>query len=187
MACSLTLSAQDMAQGTPTAPTASAPSAQGTSASTHEEPSIHINTRFLQELDHTFSLAPREAPIEAPQEEVLTREQLHAWVGKPRLEVPKVEIPELRDGAFARGIQLWRSQSGRYSMLNTQEGRQVLSGFDVNALGKYIRPKEIRLRRMQELADRYRATMDKFFPREGVPLWSREDAARVDSMQIVQK
>lgn len=42
--------------------------------------SIKINPKFLKELDSAFSFTPLESPIEVP-DNVLTREQLHEWVG----------------------------------------------------------------------------------------------------------
>lgn len=76
----------------------------------------------------------------------------------PPTAVIQIEIPGLTDH-----VQ-WRSKNGRYSVIRTSDGRSVLSGLDVNALGKYVRPKEIRLRKSRARAKKKRGEMDLFYP-----------------------
>ncbi len=179
--------------------------------------SIRINPNFMKELDSAFSFTPLEADIEVP-DNVLTREQLHEWVGpvegrstdylplgqatkryyptdpnrfdstyfalkmylvdfckwQPIYE-PTVMIPGLK-GSITDGLQHY----GKHLHSLPQGG--IGYSFDFNALAKYIRPSQIRLRKSQSLADRARATMDKYMPREGLALYSVQD-----SLALLQK
>lgn len=165
--------------------------------------SIQINPQFMKELDRAFSFDPIEAPIAVP-DDVLTREQLHEWVGpiegvsggnRSRKYDPtdpnrfdstyfalkmylvdfcrwqpivnQVAIPGL--GGFTDGLQHY----GKH-WHSTKTGGMAAT-LDVNALSKYIRPSQIRLRKSKELAEKSRAIMDKFFPMEGEPFYSTID------------
>lgn len=129
--------------------------------------SIRINPKFLKELESAFSFDPVQAPIKVPND-VLTREQLHEWVGP--VEDTKsltINIPGL--GGFTDGLQHYGK-----NWHSVREGG-VGCTLDVNALAKYIRPSEVRLRKMRSLAAGAKETMDKFFPIEGKPLYSISD------------
>lgn len=131
--------------------------------------SIRINPKFLKELESAFSFEPIQAPIKVPND-VLTREQLHEWVGP--VEDKKsltINIPGL--GGFTDGLQHY----GKH-WHSIKEGG-IGCTLDVNALAKYIRPSEIRLRKMRSLAESAKETMDKLYPIEGKPLYSISDTA----------
>lgn len=130
--------------------------------------SIRINPEFMKALDKAFSFdQPLQAPIKVPND-VLTREQLHEWVGPiENSKSPTINIPGL--GGFTDGLQHY----GKH-WHSVKEGG-VGCTFDFNALAKYIRPSEIRLRKMRSLAASAKETMDKLFPMEGKPLYSVSD------------
>ena len=154
---------------------------------------IRLSPSFMKELEKAFSFDPREAKI-TPPDDVLTREQLHEWVGKPdsvqvlqggrskrekfdstyfalKMYIPefckpipmpdnRIYIPGITDHGFSRNLP-------KSSALVT---------FDLNALAPYVRPKEIKIRKLRELASRARLTMDKFLPMEGAPLYTKQDS-----------
>lgn len=165
--------------------------------------SIRINPKFMEELDRALSFGPVEAPIVVP-DDVLTREQLHEWVGpvegvtggkrngkydptdpnrfdstyfalkmylvdfcKWQPFVNEISIPGL--GGFTDGLQHY----GKH--LHSTKSGGIAATVDVNALSKYIRPSQIRLRKSRALAEKSKAVMDKFFPMEGEPLYSISD------------
>lgn len=169
--------------------------------------SIRINPKFMEELNRAFTFDPIAAPIEVP-DDVLTREQLHQWVGpadetdtntgpsKTKKYDPTdpnrfdstyfalkmylvdfckwqptcnnvISIPGL--GALSDGLQHY----GKH-VHSTKSGGIALQ-LDVNALAKYVRPSQIRLRKSRALAEKSKPLMDKFFPIEGSPLYSTED------------
>lgn len=171
--------------------------------------SIRINPKFMEELDRAFSFDPIEAPIVVP-DDVLTREQLREWVGPidgvPEVKrrgkydptdpnrfdstyfalkmylvdfckwqpiVKEVQIPGL-DG-FTDGLQHY----GKHCHSTKTGGIGVT--IDVNALSKYVRPSQIRLRKSRELAERSKAMMDKFFPMEGEPFYSNSDTTMLNT------
>ena len=170
---------------------------------TEAEDSIRLNPKFMEELDRAFSFEPIEAPIAVP-DDVLTREQLHEWVGpidgvpeskrngkydptdpnrfdstyfalkmylvdfcKWQPIVKEINIPGL--GGFTDGLQHY----GKH-WHSTKTGGMAAT-IDVNALSKYVRPSQIRLRKSKALADKSRAIMDKLFPIEGEPVYSTAD------------
>lgn len=168
--------------------------------------SIRINPKFMEELDKAFSFGPVEAPIKVP-DNVLTREQLHEWVGPVEgaatnyggsrkkydptdpnrfdstyfaLKMYMVDFckwqPIVKDavvipglGGFTDGLQHY----GKYCH-STKEGG-VGCTLDVNALAKYLRPSEIRLRKSRALAEKTKVQMDKIFPMEGEPVLPDKD------------
>lgn len=173
--------------------------------------SIRLNPKFMEELNRAFSLDPVEAPIVVP-DDVLTREQLHEWVGPVEDEagarrsgkydptdpnrfdstyfalkmylvefckwqpaVNEISIPGLQ--CLTDGLQHY----GKYAHSTPTGG--IGATIDVNALSKYVRPSEIRLRKSRALADKSRATMDKFFPLDGEPIYSAPDTMTLNARQ----
>lgn len=65
---------------------------------------------------------------------------------------------------IAAEIVVWKSKNGKYMMIRTKDGGTAMSGFDFNALARYIRPSQIRLRKSQALANKNRAKMDAAYP-----------------------
>lgn len=163
--------------------------------------SIRINPKFMDELDKAFSFGPVEAPIKVP-DEVLTREQLHEWVGPVEGAMPESDAgrkgkkydptdPNRFDSTyfalkmylvdFCRWQPVAKEQSiaipGLGGITDGQQhygkhchsvnGGGIGATLDVNALAKYIRPSEIRRRKMQSLADKVRPLMDLYYPMEG--------------------
>ncbi len=157
-----------------------------------EDGGIKLSKNFLQELDNAFSFSPIAAPITL--DKGLTIEQLHEWVGKPDsvkvdtsrftkeyfalkiylkefckpvpLATYKIYIPGITDQKFSKGIP------------------STSIGIDVNALGAYLRPKEIRIRKLRELAEKTRNFLDKFYPMNDLPLYTKQD---MDSANVFQK
>ena len=158
-----------------------------------EDGEIRLSPNFMKELERAFSFDPREEKI-TPPDDILTREQLHEWVGKPDTSLvledgkPKRErfdstyfalkmyipefckpIPKADNRIFIPGIT-----DHSFSRNLPKHGLQFV--FDVNALAPYVRPKEIRKRKLREFANRARPTMDKFLPAEGAPLYTKQDS-----------
>ena len=158
---------------------------------------IRLSEGFLKDLERAFEFGPREDTITLP-DDILTIEQLHKWVGEPDsteqlprsdkfkydsmyvalklylkdLYVPpkpkyEIFIPGITDGGFKKNLP-----------------KPSYFSFDLNALAPYIRPDEIKKRKARELAKKARSTMDKFFPTEGMPFYSKQDASAADSMKI---
>lgn len=125
--------------------------------------SIKINKDFIRELETAFSTDQPEASgykLIAPQP--LTKELLQEWLGPiERTAASQISIPVISGQELLKATYLWKK--GRFGQL--KDG--TFTGLDVNALSKYFRPKEIRLRRMRKLASNARADMDLFFPIAG--------------------
>ena len=173
----------------------------------HAKEEIHISKSFLKELDATFSFPPLEAPLKKPSD--LTVEQLHEWVGKPNLPEQKRDTTKYTREYVAFKIYLhdlqsftptpipevdWKKYNGRnhkgengyyYKDTHTTLNGCSVGGFDVNALAKYIRPQEIKLRKAREAADRKRNLMDKVFPMTGEALYTKMDTHRPDSLILL--
>jgi len=124
--------------------------------------SIKISKGFMRELEGAFSFeTPRQAPITTLTPEPLTADLLHKWVGKPEgVSSTKVSIPGLSSKDLVKDSYYWKK--GRYGMLRTSAA--TLTGIDVNALGQYIRPNEVRQHNLRKLAEKSRAAMDHLFP-----------------------
>jgi len=122
--------------------------------------SIRINPKFLKELDKTFFFdQPAEAPIKVP-DNVLTREQRREWVGPvEETKTSSISIPGLR--GFTDGLQHY----GKH-LHSVREGG-IGCTIDVNALAKYLRPSEIKLRKLRALAEKSKGIMDVLYPKEG--------------------
>lgn len=170
----------------------------------HVKEEIHISKDFLKELDATFSFPPLEAELKKPSD--LTVEQLHDWVGKTNLPEQKRDTTKYTREYVAFKIYLrdlqpftptpipyidWKKYNGRnhngengyyYKDTHTTLNGCTAGGFDVNALAKYIRPQEIKLRKAREAADRKRALMDKVFPMSGEALYPKMGIQRPDSL-----
>ena len=132
-----------------------------------EEPvtnEIQLSPKFQKELWNAFTLDPIPAPVEEKTSAIpLDRKLLHEWVGAVAIEhkVEPLVIP------------------GLTSNLKSYAPQAVC--FDANVLGQYIRPKEIMLRKMHELAAEAREVMDRVYPTDGLPRPIPSDTARVDS------
>lgn len=173
----------------------------------HVKEEIHISKNFLKELDATFSFPPLEAELKKPSD--LTVEQLHEWVGKTNLPEQKRDTTKYTREYVAfkiylhdlqpvtlkpfmdlnlNGIDL-RNHKGEngyyYKDTHTTLNGCSVGGFDVNALAKYIRPQEIKLRKAREAADRKRKLMDKVFPMTGEALYTKMDTHRPDSLILL--
>lgn len=112
---------------------------------------------------HPQDLTDENLPQDSAQSQYMeTYRQLRLWEKNfkplPPTAVIEIKIPGLTDH-----VQ-WRSKNGRYSVIRTPDGRSALSGLDVNALGKYIRPKEIRLRKSRARAKKNKGEMDLYYP-----------------------
>ncbi len=125
--------------------------------------SIKINKDFLRELDAALSFEQPEVSdykLIAPQP--LTKELLHQWVGPVEQSAgSQVSIPCISGEELLKASYIWKK--GQYGQLKSG----AFTGLDVNALSKYIRPEEIKLRRLRKLASNVRADMDLLYPKEG--------------------
>lgn len=154
-------------------------------ASGQQEDSLRLSPEFMRELESAFSLQPQQsADIVSIQPRTLDRQQLQEWIGPlpvtPSMPlsagVAPISIPGLSSAELTRATYLWKH--GQYGILrgNPATGSAgVFTGLDVNALGQYIRPKEIEQRRLHALSAKIRPLMDRFFPTEGAPLYSKAD------------
>ena len=117
----------------------------------------------MRELEAAFSFEQPEVSdykLIAPQP--LTKELLHQWIGPvEQVAGSQISIPCISGQELLKASYLWKS--GQYGQL--KDG--TFTGLDVNALAKYIRPEEIKLRRLRKLASSVRADMDLMFPKDG--------------------
>lgn len=161
---------------------------------------IQLSPRFMKELEKAFSFEPREAKI-TPPDGVLTRELLHEWVGepdsvlmlqsgKPKREkfdstyfALKMYIPEFCKPIPTPGERIYIPGITDHGFSRNLPPSNAIATFDFNALGAYVRPKEIKIRKLRELANRSRSTMDKFFPMEGAPLYTKQDSVALTGKQ----
>lgn len=136
---------------------------------------IKINKNFMRELEAAFSFdqpVASEYKLIAPQP--LTKELLHQWVGPvERPAASQITIPSLSGQELLKATYLWKK--GQYGQLKNG----TFTGLDVNALAKFIRPKEIKLHRLRKLADKARADMDRLFPKEGSAFVEKKDTTVV--------
>jgi len=140
---------------------------------------IRLSPQFLRELDNAFSLGPVEAPIVVP-DTTLSVAQLHEWVGEPdpNVGVPQGGYKQRFDSTYF-ALKLYMKEFCRWDPPQEiqipglgltgpssapREGVGHTFRVDVNALAKYIRPKERRLYKSRKLADEHRAAMDGAFP-----------------------
>lgn len=123
----------------------------------HTEDTIYekrLSPEFQKELWSAFTLTPSPAPIENPYpSDFLTREQLKEWLGVSPTDIQNATPFTL---PFDLSIPKYTPGSG------------CKIAVDVNALAKYIRPKEIMLHKMHKLADSARTQMDRIFPTDGL-------------------
>lgn len=94
-----------------------------------------------------------------------TYKALKMWEVDPRAnrKIPPTP-PTIMMPNFAELFVMWKSKNGKYQIIRTPEGGTAMTGFDINALAKYIRPSQIRLRKSQTLARKNKAKMDEAFP-----------------------
>lgn len=132
--------------------------------------SMKLSKSFMKELESAFSFkneSMQSAPINTIKPQELNTELLHEWVGPVKQAMPK--IPGLSSEALLKESYLWKR--GQYGMLKNG----AITGLDVNALGKYLRPEEIRLRTMRQIADKARKAMDLYYPTTGLPAFSTKE------------
>lgn len=164
-------------------------------ASGQQEDSLRLSPEFMRELESAFSLQPQQsADIVSIQPRTLDHEQLKEWIGPlpitptmplstgaiPTMPqsagVTPISIPGLSADDLTKYAYLWKH--GQYGILRGDSATGsagAFTGLDVNALGQYIRPKEIEQRRLHSLSAKIRPLMDRFFPTEGAPLYSKAD------------
>lgn len=136
---------------------------------------MKISKSFLKELENAFSFENERMhsePINTLKPQELDREFLHELVGPINLSpgVKTQNIPGLSSKELLKDSYLWKH--GQYGVLKSG----TITGLDVNALGSYLRPEEIRIRTMREIADRARKTMDKYYPMSGLPVYGKKDS-----------
>lgn len=137
--------------------------------------SMRISKSFLKELENAFSFENermQSAPINTLKPQELNREFLQELVGPVNLSpgVTSLNIPGLSSKDLLKESYLWKH--GQYGVLKNG----AITGLDVNALGSYVRPEEIRIRTMREIADKARKTMDKYYPMSGLPAYGQKDS-----------
>ena len=166
--------------------------AQRDSIKDTDDGEIRLSKNFLQELDNAFSSTPIAAPVTYGNG--LTIEQLHEWVGKP--DTVKADTSRFTKEYFA--LKIYLKEFCKPIPLGTYKiyipgitDRKFTKGIpstgialDVNALGAYLRPKEIRIRKLRELAEENRTFMDQFYPMTDLTLYTKKDA---DSTSIFQR
>lgn len=138
----------------------------------------------MKELENAFSFESermQSAPINTLKPQELDREFLHELVGPINLSagVTSLNIPGLSSKELLKDSYLWKR--GQYGLLKSG----AITGLDVNALGSYVRPEEIRIRTMRKIADKYRKVMDKCYPMSGLPIYDIRD--KRDTIALVKK
>lgn len=142
---------------------------------------IHLSPSFQKELWNAFSFTPMEAPIESVSSIPLDRSLMKEWLSAVpiKAEIKPLDLPGVINKSTGINPYLWQSKGGKFGILVRSDGSQCISGLDINALGQYIRPKEIQQRKMREIADGAREVMDRCFPEEGLAAPMPTDTARV--------
>ncbi len=142
---------------------------------------IHLSPSFQKELWNAFSFTPREAPLDSVSSIPLDRSLMKEWLSAVpiKAEIQPLDLPGVINQSTGINPYLWQSKKGGLGLLVRADGSTCLSGFDVNALAKYIRPSEIKLRKMREIADEAREVMDRCFPEEGLAAPMPADTASV--------
>lgn len=130
--------------------------------------SMKLSKSFMKELESAFSFkneSMQSAPINTLKPQELNSELLHEWVGsvKLRMGVTVPKIPGLSSEELLKESYIWKR--GQYGILKNG----AITGLDVNALGKYLRPEEVRLHTMRQIADKARKVMDLYYPTSGLP------------------
>lgn len=139
---------------------------------------IRLNSNFQKELYKAFQLEPTSSNLNEQSAVPLDRQQLHEWVGKVADDYkPKavITIPGLEKAL--NDVYIWRSPHNRYGLLTKADGTSCINGLDVAALGRYIRPAEIKIRKSKALAASARPLMNKILPMEGLPSLTLADSA----------
>jgi len=146
-----------------------------------EQTEIRISPSFQRELMNAFSFAPMEAPLTSPSVVPLDRSLMKEWLSAIpiKAEIKPLDLPGVITKSTGINPYLWQWGDGKYGILQRADGTQCLSGLDVNALGRFIRPNEIKLRKMEELANGARDVMDRCYPQEGLATPVPSDTARV--------
>lgn len=147
--------------------------------------SMKLSKSFMKELENAFSFENermQSAPINTLTPQELNSELLPQWVvpsghaqavGSVKLGagVAMPKIPGLSSEELLKESYLWKR--GQYGILKNG----AITGLDVNALGKYVRPEEIKLRTMRQIADKARKAMDRYYPTTGLPAFGTKETA----------
>lgn len=145
-----------------------------------EEGEIRLSSSFQKELWSAFSFAPVKAPLKSSYSIPLDKSLMKEWLSAVpiKAEIKPLDLPGVITKSTSINPYLWQSRNGKFVVLTRADGTQCISGLDVNALGKYLRPKEIQLRKMQELAAEAREVMDRCYPTEGLATPLPSDTAQ---------
>lgn len=149
---------------------------------TQEQKEIHLSDSFMKELERAFTFTPQADPLRL--KDTLSIEQLHEWVGKPDILDDVAHKDTSRFNATYFALKMYEKEFMRLMPdtvpkivinMNLQLGPQrvPLASFDANMLAQYIRPKEIRKRKMRNIANKARKDMDLLFPMDGMPIYSK--------------
>lgn len=153
------------------------------------EEEIRLSPKFLREVEGAFSFGLEGKSIEPPQEKP-DRKQLHQWIseveGKNQKDLEAEMHDDRSDSAYYatkfdsiyKAAKMWLTEYNPPAKIgqdiqipglgNLKEyAPKVAASFDVNILGQYLRPKQVQLRKMRDLADKNRALMDRYYPMEG--------------------
>lgn len=143
-------------------------------AKARKDGEIEMSDAFKKALDGAFSFGLKEAPLQKQSD--LTREQLHEWVGEPDwsdLTHQRLQ-PEKFDSTY-KALKMWEREfyvplqieqpviEIPGLKLSKDDGPRVVQ-FDLQKLGKYIRPKEYRLYKVRKKSAKLRKDMDILYP-----------------------
>lgn len=147
-----------------------------------ESSEIHLSPSFQKELWNAFSFTPMEAPLESSYSIPLDRSLMKEWLSSVpiKAEIQPLDLPGVITKSTGINPYIWMSKHSDLGIMVNGNGATVLTGLDINALAKYIRPSEIKLRKMQEIAKDAREVMDRCFPMEGLATPVPSDTARAE-------
>ena len=143
-------------------------------AKARKDGEIELSDAFKKALDGAFSFGLKEAPL--PKQSDLTKEQLHEWVGEPDWSdlTHQRRQPEKFDSTY-KALKMWEREF--YVPLQIEQPVIEIPGlklskddgpsgvqFDLQKLGKYIRPKEYRLYKVRKKSAKLRKDMDLLYP-----------------------
>ena len=140
-------------------------------AKARKDGEIELSDAFKKALDGAFSFGLKEAPLTKPND--LTIQQLHEWVGEPDWSdlTHQRHRPEKFDSTY-KALKMWEREFYVPKPISNPEiqipGLQLgkddgpsAMQFDLQKLGRYLRPKEYRLYKVRKKAEKLLKEMDQ--------------------------
>lgn len=136
---------------------------------TKKDEDVKLSDSFKKALDGAFSFGPTTAPL-PKQDDPLTTEQLHEWVGEPT-ETDKALQAEKFDSTY-KALKMWEKEFYTLLPLPTPidfnlsfKKSQTGCSFDFGeVLGNILIPKQRRLKKLHDRTEKIIKQLDREFP-----------------------